>query len=364
MTKRAWKETAVATLIALTALCAHADDLSNLSVHGFLSQAYGRADETTVLGIPKEGTSDYRNAALQFSYQITDKDRMVLQLSHERIGSDPKASFLADVAFDWAFYEHKFSDRTRVKVGRVPIPLGIFNEVRDAGVILPFYRPPVPFYAETNFLNETLDGVIASQSLALGKWEFEVDPFAGGWNTLAVSGSSPLTPARVDDGVGANAWLKTPLSGLRVGGSFLHSTLRRRSVVTVTGTPAPAPTPEPRNVWTASAEGAFSRFSLRAEYSKSKDGDSRDRIYYALASVEPLEKLTVNLLYTKHWVRWYGGPRAGTTSAGSRDMALGVNYAFRPNLVVKLEGHDGEGFAAVGAPVTNRYGIASLAASF
>jgi hypothetical protein len=59
-----------------------ADDfLDKLSVHGFLSQAYGQAADSsaTVIGITKDGTTDYRTAAIQFSYALTEKDRFLLQ---------------------------------------------------------------------------------------------------------------------------------------------------------------------------------------------------------------------------------------------------------------------------------------------
>lgn len=340
---------------------ARADELlSKLSVHGFLSQTYAHASDesATVVGITKDGTTDYRTAALQFSYAITEKDRLVVQLSHERIGIDPRAAFLPDVAADWIFYERRFSDSTRLKVGRVPIPLGIYNEIRDAGTLLAFYRPPNALYSETNFVSETIDGVVGLQRARLGRWELEVEPFAGGWNTLAISGATGLTPARATNVVGLGTWIQTPLSGLRAGATYFRSTLRRGL-----GTATP-PAPEPRSLWMVSADGAFPRITARAEYSQTKDGDSKDRAYYGLLSVKVVPKLSVNAQYSKFWVSWFGGPRAGLISSGQRDLALGVSYAFAPNLVAKLEGHDGEGIGIAIPPPVNRYAIATLAVSF
>jgi hypothetical protein len=338
---------------------ARAEDAApKLSVHGFLTQAYGRAtnDSDMVLGITKNGTTDYRNAALQFSYSVTDKDRLVLQFSHERIASDLKATILPDVALDWAFFQHRFSDHTSLKVGRVPIPVGIYNEIRDVGTLLPFYRPPDAFYRETAFLSETVDGVVASHTFGSGRWTVEVEPFVGGWNTIAFSGSTNPQVARVENNLGATGWLRTPLSGLRVGGSAYRNTIRRF------GTPTPAP--EDREVWLVSVDGSFSRFSARGEYSKAKDGDSRDRAYYGLGTVKVTEKAAVNLQYARAWVSWFAGRRAGVTAPIIRDMAAGVSYAFRPNLVAKFEGHDGEGSGVGVLPPVNRYFLATISASF
>src|SRR4029078_364973 len=62
------------------------DNDSSLSVHGFLTQAYASSNGNTLFGIPDDGTSDYRNAALQFRYKLTDHNSIVIQLSHERLG--------------------------------------------------------------------------------------------------------------------------------------------------------------------------------------------------------------------------------------------------------------------------------------
>ena len=49
----------------------------------------------------------------------------------------PFQVFQPDVALDWLFYEHRFADGA-VKVGRVKIPFGIYNEVRDVGTLLAY----------------------------------------------------------------------------------------------------------------------------------------------------------------------------------------------------------------------------------
>jgi hypothetical protein len=122
--------------------------LSKLFVHGYLTQAYARTNEHQLIGINDEGTTDYRMAALQFRYAITTNDNFVIQFSHERIGDSPVMQFKNDVELDWVFYEHRFNDATSVKVGKVQIPMGIYNEIRDVGTILPFYRPIFSFYFE------------------------------------------------------------------------------------------------------------------------------------------------------------------------------------------------------------------------
>ena len=68
--------------------------------HGFLTQAYATANFTdlgptpdeVILGIPEDGTSSYRFLAMQFRYEISDRDLVVIQLSSRALGDSPISS--------------------------------------------------------------------------------------------------------------------------------------------------------------------------------------------------------------------------------------------------------------------------------
>ncbi len=128
--------------------------------NAYVTQAWGETDGGQVLGLDEGGTFDYRNAALLGRWQLTSKDRFVVQLSHESIGESPLGEIRDDVELDWAFYEHRFPADFEVRVGRVPIPFGIYNEIRDVGPLLEFYRPPVSIYFEGAFSAEAVDGAV------------------------------------------------------------------------------------------------------------------------------------------------------------------------------------------------------------
>lgn len=57
-------------------------------------------------------------------------------------------AFEPDVKLDWAFYERKLGQDTSIRVGRIPQPMGLLNETRYVGTLLPFYRAPYNFYQE------------------------------------------------------------------------------------------------------------------------------------------------------------------------------------------------------------------------
>lgn len=148
--------------LLVSASAAAQDGISKLSIHGYLSQAYAKSDGNQILGVDSEGTTDYRTAALLLRYEMSDFDSFVVQLSNERLGESPFGALREDVTFDWLFYERKIGGSTALRVGKVPNPFGIYAELRDVGILLPFYRPPNSIYQEF-FLSETIDGVSVSR---------------------------------------------------------------------------------------------------------------------------------------------------------------------------------------------------------
>jgi len=345
----------VSAAVAPTAF-AEGDGSSKLSFHGSLTQAYARTDGETVLGIPERGTSDYRTVSLQFGYALGDNDRMVVQLAHERIGESPGMAFRQDVELDWAFFEHRFSDAFEVKAGRVQIPRGIFNEIRDIGTLLPFYRPPSAFYSETVSASETVDGVVVSSHLRRDQaWSIDADLYCGGWNSLE-SGRTGLVRTRVENALGVHAWLQTPLEGLRVGGGVHRMTTRSQA----TATTQPQINAGQYNV---AAEGVFGPVVLRAEHAYSHSPGIVFRANYAQGGIKVWRGVVANAEVQNAELELSSGRLLGTFGL-IRDFGVGLNYEFRPTLILKLEAHHNEG-SGIGTPSPKaRYGMASVAVSF
>src|SRR5688500_10752776 len=163
-------------LTSLLAIGAQAEPvpgwLSRVSFHGYVNQAYAVSEDHQIFGIPTNGTTDYRDLALQFRYDHDRKNSVVVQFRHERLGELRRDE---DVQLDWAFYQHNFSERLSLKAGRVPLPLGIFNEAGGAATTSPFFRPPHEFY-DRHYTSKTVEGVLTSVSLGqTGGWSFDID---------------------------------------------------------------------------------------------------------------------------------------------------------------------------------------------
>ena len=52
---------------------------ARLSVHGYVNQAYAVSDEHPIFGIPTEGTTEYRDVALQLRYDHDRRNNAVVQ---------------------------------------------------------------------------------------------------------------------------------------------------------------------------------------------------------------------------------------------------------------------------------------------
>jgi hypothetical protein len=311
-----------------------------------------------MIGITEDGTMDYRTAALQIRADITDKDAFVVQLSHERLGQSPLMKFQEDVKLDWIFYEHAFGE-SAVKVGRVQIPFGIYNEVRDVGTILPFFRPSLDFYGEGSFNSETVDGIVLSHTFGpWGSWSLDGDVHYG--NFEFVGTDYEYFRSEVRDSRGIELWLQTPLSGLRIGAGAMsfdvHDT-RQPSNVNV-----------PWSVYHVSLTGAFGRFVTNAEYSYWNEGKWDWETLYVHLGYAITDRITVNgQVDTANLTV----EDIGFDDEADNDRTLGVNYAFRPDLVLKAEHHWNKGYYSenpladiFAPPLRTRFWILSLSTSF
>ncbi len=328
-----------------------------LSFHGYLTQAYAQSDGHQFLGISEDGTADYRTAALQIRADVTKQDAFVVQLSHERFGASGVQEVKDDVELDWIFYEHKFGD-SAVKVGRVQIPFGIYNQIKDVGTLLPFYRPSHNFYGEAAYSSETVDGLVLSHSFHLGeRWGLDADVHYGDWKFIARDFfTGAFTENSVNDSIGAELWLETPISGLRIGTGGI------RYDITFAGV-------ESRwNVYHVSLAGDFDRFAIHSEYKDVDIGNGFHVLFdYVHLGVNLTEKLTLNAQQDRFFQKLSGFPKL----EADQDRAAGLNYAFNPALVLKAEHHWNEGrfwledVPQFGDPgLKTRYWLLSLSTSF
>ena len=341
-----------------------------LSIHGYLTQGYAVSDSHQVMGITHDGTFDYRRAALLFRFKGTPKDAFVVQLANRELGESPIDAVTPEVQMDWAFYERRLGSKTTLRVGKAPIPTGIFNETRYVGTLLPFYRAPFGFYQEGAFVSETLNGFVLNRALASsGSWALTGSLFGGEFDNLqsGVIFAGPDTPpefvvvkAKTKNLLGAQFWLQTPVKGLRAGiGAERHDD--RGLFANHDGA----------KDWWGSVDGEFERFTTRAEYRYIAFGGNSGYLqtYYGQIGFRILDALSVNVQRDVMDLQLVL-PTGKKHLPWTHDNAIGINYDFAPNIVAKLEIHDNDGFNfeevvnLLGETAESRYLIASMSVSF
>ncbi len=338
--------------------------LSKLSIHGFMTQAYAEGSfgkgglftpstDELFLGIPEDGTTNYRTMALQFRYEVTEKDVMVVQLSHRKLAFSPVDRLTDEVELDWAFYERRIGNNTAIKVGRVQIPFGIFNEVRDVGTILPFFRPSFVFYQEGSFTSETIDGVALSHTFApLSDWRLQTEVYAGEYeyfevNPFVQNGQALLAKAK--DVVGFQLWLSTPVSGLRLGLGG-HTREVSDGLVGIFRQPGEE---QSFDDYYVSLDLVRDRFVFRTEYREfdtagsSIFNEAEFSLGYVQLGIHATEKIRFYGQYefsdafqSKESCITFGLPCTEDVNLElRRDPGIALNYLFSPNSVLKLEYH-------------------------
>jgi len=355
---------ALALMLALAIGPAMHAQAPKVSVHGYLTQGWGRSSGTAFYGLSGDASTDFRYAALQLRYVPTEHDQFVVQVNHRRLGRSPITDFESDVALDWAFYQRSFREGTTVKVGRMPIPRGIYNELRSVGVALPLYRPPVVFYDEGAYYSETIDGVIVSHTFGESSpWSLESHVYGGGWRSLAYDTWSPqysIQRVRAEGALGTQLWLNTPLDGVRIGAAAQRHRDRYDDGSEMA-----------LEEWHASLDATRERWFVRAE-GELQDYFGSDKLYvgYVQINAKPTAKLgiTGELQRSRDTDVRYG-ENLPTSFEWHRSDGIGVSYAFAPTLVLKAEHHWDRGIqveqpANPARPPSFRYVLASLSVSF
>lgn len=312
-----------------------------LTVHGYLTQGYADATDIPLYGIGTQGTTDYRALALQFRHGIGDLGDLVAQISHRRLGTSAIQATEPDLGLDWAFFQTRW-EGVSVRAGKVPMPRGLFNEVRDVGVILPFFRASKAFYSEGV---ETIDGLSATRNFDLGGgFGIDASAYTGEFTTkiefVGTDGLQVLDD-RLYQALGFHGNLTTPLPGLRFTGDWVAAEYDSGADF---------------SIWTASGDLTRDRWFARAEYelasTSTVDGDpSTDyEAWYAQAGFGITEKLWVNAQYEANDITAFNAlpsppfPSSEFSYENIRDAAVGLLYRVSPMLVLKAEYHDFEGY--------------------
>ena len=260
--------TLVAGLVAaLAAVGAPAQDLpGNLQIHGFASQGYLKSSANDYIAVKtSEGSFAMTEAALNVTAQPLEGLRIGVQL----YGRDLGAAGNNKVAVDWAMGDYRWKNWLGFRAGRIKLPLGFYNTLRDVDMARAEVLQPSSLYPiSQRDLNAAFDGGSLYGTVSLGgggSLEYEgffgtqdlddiyiVERFIRDGAQASLPGLGAIgirnpnyTLGRIQADMehlfGVNLVWKTPVPGLRVGASHEQSKSRFQSETTYFGTLGPAP---------------------------------------------------------------------------------------------------------------------------
>jgi len=356
---------AVLTVFGVPGMASAAD--GEFSVHGFLTQAYAASDGHQVLGITRGGTTDYRNLAVQLRYAPSSRSAFAMQLENQRIGNSPATDSNGEVKLNWAFVSHEIGGNSEIKLGKTRLPLGIYNEIRSVGSVLPFYRVPYCIYREATLTSEAVDGVVYSAGFPAGNgWRFTSDLFYGGWDTVELNGSS-ADPSRVDKATGAQLWLYTPIQSMRFGAEATRAHVTPSSDQSIVRGNL--------DFMLFSFDGHPGPFITQSEFFRATFSGTTYWAAYGHLGLELTRSLALHGEVDHAHLKIRLASPLGVESADREylnDYVLGVNYAMGYDVLLKAETHWARGFdiednppdVFTGSPARTRYFILSASASF
>jgi hypothetical protein len=321
-------QVAAGILTASAASVVFAGDFDDFSVHGFGTQTYYQTSANTYMNADRRGTWDNNFLGLVGSFKINDKATLWAQLEAQS----------TDSHFTWFFVNFQLTERSTVLVGRVKLPLGIYNETVDTTFLQQSSLPPALYQPPGNFVIAAYDGVGYDYEQRLERAGRITWQFYGGqiWDP----GPPPTT--RDKRIYGGRVTYTTPVEGLR----FMLSAARRQIEVLATGNLIN------ESIRIASVDYLSGAWDLKSEYGSHKDQGGSSNTYYVQAGRDFATRWTVFARYdhvtldqaTLDQVT----PNQASVSSASQSQSIlvaGLNYKVRSNVSLRIENHFNRGYA-------------------
>ena len=375
------KKTLIVLFLSVLFLSAYsgafAVDFGDLSIHGFVSQGYLKSSDNNYLAQTEDGTFEFNESAINFSLSPSDNLRVGVQLMSRDLGRTRNN----DIYLDWAYADYRFNDAFGIRVGKVKIPMGLYNQTRDIDFLRTSILLPQSVYNENERSFVTAyngGGVYGNFDVGqMGNIEYEV--LAGTVDadknrpsfTNVLSSLDPLrrgsqgTNQYVEMEWGSSQALRweTPLDGLRFGVSHSMAALNMGAdydaVVAIVGARVEVDTSSTifslEYVWgnlTLAAEYTIRDVETDIKYSGvvAATNDLEQEGYYGLVSYQINDMFELGTYYSV----FYGDkddrdgdnqPPGMDYFAWQKDWTISVKVNLLENMALKLETHFIDGAA-------------------
>lgn len=353
-----------------------------LQLHGFASQGYLHSSGNNFLAQSRNGSIKFSDIALNANWQPFGSLRFGAQGYYRNLGDYNENR----IVLDWGLVDYQPYDELGLRLGKIKMPLGLYNEVRDSNFLLPMIFLPQSIYDESRRdTNLAYTGASTYGNISLKSWgDLDYQLFYGEEsypdesiqeqsNTSSIisainrnsilpdSKKNPFIPdfftsiERQSRGLyGASLVYNAPY-GLRISATVQHS----KSEITLKGINQPVGDTVVHGRFVLSAEYSSEHWLLVSEYSESDrtmtqfgatllDGPSQS--WYAMVCYSPLHDWTISLLYDefyrlKHDKDNNERPDTDPATGWRRDLGIGLRYDVSNWCNIKAEYHYIDGTA-------------------
>lgn len=322
---------------------------------GFASQGYMiNTGGNDYLGETSEGTADFREYAVNASY-AKGKWRVGAQIFGQKLGAYGEDK----IKLDWATIDYQPAQWLGLRIGRVKMPRGLYNEALDLDSIRPFVLLPQGVYdARLRDFNAAFNGGMIFGNVGLRKLgSVDYRAFYGKIPMSLGSGASDYLNTGLaaqnlgigmDHTLGGSVFWNTPVSGLRVGYSYSEfnnlSTQRRATFGASSFTYTKSANDYERHL--VSAEYSRGNWLFAAEAGR-EDGNfllvgfgpnsyrpAKIEYAYVSAARRLNDRIELGTYFS------YSQDRQSTNPLlRQADYALSAKYDVNEHLIVKLEVH-------------------------
>jgi hypothetical protein len=318
---------------------AHGEELANrFDVHGFGYQTYAQTNANTYNGADGKGSWDDNFLGLAASVTLSDKSKLWTQL---------EASGMDTTHFTWFFVDYQFTDRLRARVGRINLPMGLYNDFIDNKQLQVSELEPSLYQSAAHMVFDAYNGVGIDFDHRLGaghlNWQVyggnivddlaDVADFNNAVNIATLTDTKPPTNILRNRGTaGGRVTYLSPVEGLKfmISANYvLAEKLSDRSTYD-----------EHREI--ASLSYATDAYDIKAEYGNHSLMGVTSRVGYIQVGNIMIGKV---MLYARYDNVVTDYDNRSDPSYYQKTVLLGLGYKLGPNVSVKVENHFNHGYA-------------------
>lgn len=323
-----------------------------ITIHGFGGWGYGNTNGYHYQFGDDNGDYNHAQFYLNINANPFEKMHIIAQ-----VGGTQSLEGI-HFEFDYAFAQWSFSDLVQLRFGKVKHPFGIFGEILNVGTVRPFMMLPQGIYGDNGYVGRGLNGIALTGSIFSAQgWGLQYDLYWGQLKTVArMTNILPYSftgvPAMLSDEIitnekkivdmwGGRISVSLPLDGLSIGFSaYSGDGDTDGSAMGMSGS---------QYAFGPAIEYVSSILWVRSEYkrfvSTYKAGDMEDTNKSSNFYMEVAARITQNWQLAARY-DWYEGTSNDPILrpfVRHQDMAIGLNYWFNSNLVLKAAYHWVEG---------------------